>query len=174
MKWIKLEKKTKKPKTLCQRCDPGFYPQTPSGLCCAVLSCVWLFATPWTVACQAPRSMEFSRQEYWSGLPYPSPGDLPNLGIKTGSPASPALVGRFFTTELPVKPWTCQNPGGLLCFPILYLNPDPPVSSRCTFNCQLASPLGPMNVQTQHVHRVIARIYHNVNKARWITGFVAC
>ena len=42
---------------------------------------VWLFATPWTVAYQAPLSMEFSRQEYWSGLPFPSPGDLPNPGI---------------------------------------------------------------------------------------------
>ena len=109
MKWIKLEKNKKPQNILCQWCDPGFYPQTPSGLCCAVLSCVWLFATPWTVACQAPRSMEFSRQEYWSGLPYPSPGDLPNLGIKPGSPASPALVGRFFNTELSVKPCACQN-----------------------------------------------------------------
>ena len=45
-------------------------------------------ATPWTVACQAPLSMEFSRQEYWSGMPFPSPGDLPDPGIK---PLSPAL-----------------------------------------------------------------------------------
>ena len=44
------------------------------------------FATPWTVACQAPRSMKFSRQEYWSGLPFLSPGDLPNPGIEPGSP----------------------------------------------------------------------------------------
>ena len=43
--------------------------------------------TPWTVACQAPLSMEFSRQEYWSGLPLPSPGDIPDPGIKPGSPA---------------------------------------------------------------------------------------
>ena len=50
------------------------------------LSRVWLFATPWTVAHQAPQSMEFSRQEYWSGLPFPSPGDLPNPGIQPGSP----------------------------------------------------------------------------------------
>jgi len=50
------------------------------------LSPVWLFATPWTVAHQAPPSMEFSRQEYWSGLPFPSPGDLPHPGIKPGSP----------------------------------------------------------------------------------------
>ena len=54
------------------------------------LSCVWLFATPWTIAYKAPLSMEFSRQEYWSGLPFPSPGDLPNPGIESGSPASQA------------------------------------------------------------------------------------
>ena len=51
------------------------------------LSRVGLFATPWTVTYQAPRSMGFSRQEYWSGLPFPSPGDLPNPGIEPGSPA---------------------------------------------------------------------------------------
>ena len=66
-----------------------------------LLSHVRLFATPWTVAHQAPPSMEFSRQEYWSGLPFPSPGDLPKPGIK---PASPALAGGFFTTESPGKP----------------------------------------------------------------------
>ena len=51
------------------------------------LSRVLLFATPWTVTYQAPLSMGFSRQEYWSGLPFPSPGDLPDPGIKPGSPA---------------------------------------------------------------------------------------
>ena len=49
------------------------------------ISCVRLFVTPWTVARQAPLSMEFFRQEYWSGLPFPSPGDLPNPGIEPGS-----------------------------------------------------------------------------------------
>ena len=52
-----------------------------------LLSHVQLFATPWIVAYQAPPSMGFFRQEYWSGLPFPSPGDLPNPGIKPGSPA---------------------------------------------------------------------------------------
>ena len=52
-----------------------------------LLSRVQLFATPWTVAYQAPQSMEFSRREYWSGLPFPSPGDLPDPEIKPGSPA---------------------------------------------------------------------------------------
>ena len=51
------------------------------------LSRVQLFATPWTVAYQAPPSMGFSWQEYWSGLPFPSPGDLPDPGIEPGSPA---------------------------------------------------------------------------------------
>ena len=51
------------------------------------LSCVRLFATPWMVAYQAPLSMGFSRQEYWSGLPFPSPGDLLNPGIEPRSPA---------------------------------------------------------------------------------------
>ena len=58
---------------------------------------VWLFVTPWTVAHQAPLSMRFSRQEYWSGLPFPSPGDLPDPGIEPASLTSPTLAGRFFT-----------------------------------------------------------------------------
>ena len=60
------------------------------------LSRVQLFVTPWTVAYQAPPSMGFSRQEYWSGLPFPSPGDLPDTEIE---PVSPALAGGFFTAE---------------------------------------------------------------------------
>ena len=56
-------------------------------------------ATLWTVAHQVPLSMGFSRQEYWSGLPCPSPGDLPNPGIQPTSFMSPALAGRFFTTN---------------------------------------------------------------------------
>ena len=66
------------------------------------LSGVRLFVTPWTAAHQAPLSMGFSRQEYWSVLPFPSPGDLPDSGIEPTSPAPPALAGRFFTTEPPV------------------------------------------------------------------------
>ena len=65
---------------------------------------VRLFLTPQTVACQAPLSTEFSRQEYWSGLPFPAPGDLPESGIKPASPVSPDLAGRFFTTESWGKP----------------------------------------------------------------------
>ena len=65
------------------------------------LSYVWLFVTSWTVAHQVPLSTGFSKQEYWSGLPFPSPGDLPDLGIE---PASTALARVFFTTEPLGKP----------------------------------------------------------------------
>ena len=65
------------------------------------LSHVRLFATPWTVVYQAPPSMGFSRQEYWNGLPFPSPGDLPNPGIE---PRSPALQADSLPTELQGKP----------------------------------------------------------------------
>ena len=70
----------------------------------SVLSHVRLFATPWTVAHKAPLSMGSFRQEYWSKLPFPSPGDLPKPGIKPTSLVSPALAGIFFTTEPPGNP----------------------------------------------------------------------
>ena len=66
------------------------------------LSCVQLFATPWTVAHQAPLSMGISRQEYWSGLPFPSPGDLPDPGMET---RSPALQADALTSEPPGICW---------------------------------------------------------------------
>ena len=71
---------------------------------------VQLFVTPWTVAHQTSLSMQFSRQEYWSEFPLPSPGDLPDPGIE---PMSPTLAGKFFTTEPPGKP-------GTMCF--IYAN----------------------------------------------------
>ena len=64
--------------------------------CSVVSNC---FVAPWTVASQAPLSMEFSRQEYWSGVPFQTSGDLSNPGIKPMSLASPSLTGRFFTTS---------------------------------------------------------------------------
>ena len=69
-----------------------------------VLSCfshVQLFETPWTVAHLAPLPIGFSRQEYWSGLPFPSPRDLQDQGIEPMSLLSPELAGRFFTTSAP-------------------------------------------------------------------------
>ena len=69
-----------------------------SDLLCMHAQSLQLFVTPWTLVCQAPLFMEFPRQEYWSGLPFPSPEDFPDPGIK---PISPALAGRFSTAE----PW---------------------------------------------------------------------
>ena len=74
----------------------------PGGGGLVTKSCLTL-ATPWTVACQAPLSMGFSRQEYWSGLPFPSPEDLPDLGIE---PGSSALQADSLPTELQGKPFS--------------------------------------------------------------------
>ena len=79
-------------------------------VCVCVYVCVYICLLACSVisdclrphrACQSPLPMVFPRQEYWSGLPFPSPGDLPNPGLE---PASPALAGRLFTTEPPGKP----------------------------------------------------------------------
>ena len=78
-----------------------------------VLTRVLLFVTPWTVACQAPLSMAFSRQEYWSGLPFPPPGNLPNPGIE---PMSLALQADSLPSEPPGKP-----PGKAVSNPTLKL-----------------------------------------------------
>ena len=69
-------------------------------------NCVQPFATLWTIAHQTSVSMRFPRQEYWSGLPFPSPSDLPDPRIEPTSPASPVLAHRFFTTMPPGKPPT--------------------------------------------------------------------
>ena len=70
-------------------------------MACSIAQSCPSFCNPWTVAHQAPLSLEFTRQGYWTGLPFPSPGGLPHPGIK---PVSPALAGRFFITVLPGKP----------------------------------------------------------------------
>ena len=86
-----------------------------SPLCCVLshFSHVQLFVIPWTVACQAPLSMGFSRQEYWSGLPFPSPRGLPDLGMEPKSLTSPALAGWFFTTS---TTWEALFKS-IICFP---------------------------------------------------------
>ena len=68
-------------------------------MCVHALSCVQLFATPWSVVCQPPLSMEFFRQNFWSGLPFPTPDDLLNSGTEPASLASPTLAGGFFTSS---------------------------------------------------------------------------
>ena len=77
------------------------------GVLAQLLSYVRLLETPWTIAHQAPLSMEFARQECWSGVSFPTPGDLPNPGIEPVSPASPALAAGFSTTLPPGKP--CEH-----------------------------------------------------------------
>ena len=66
---------------------------------CVCTKSLQLYTTLWTIVRQAPLSMEFSRQEYWSGLPCPPPGGLPNPGMEPTSLMSPALAGGFFTTR---------------------------------------------------------------------------
>ena len=73
-------------------------------------SCLTL-CDPWTVALQAPLSMGFSRQEYWSGLPCSPPGALPDPGIELMTPAAPVLAGRFFTTEPCGRPLYSESEG---------------------------------------------------------------
>ena len=75
-----------------------------------LLSHIWFFVTPWTVAQEAPLSMGFSRQEYWDGLSFPPPGDLLDTGVELVSPPSPAFSGKFFTIEPPRKPYPLGEP----------------------------------------------------------------
>ena len=86
------------------------------------LSCfsrVWLYATPWTVTCQAPPSMGLSRQEYWSGLPCTPPGDTPSPGIEPVCLLSPALADTFFTTG---ATWKAQQNTRITRWKTLYCN----------------------------------------------------
>ena len=92
---IKKIRKTNKMDNTIISVMRGYLCLLPFTLCAQLLSRVWLFATPWTVAQQAPLSTGFSRQEYWSGLPCPPPGDLPVPGIE---PRYPRIAGGFFTS----------------------------------------------------------------------------
>ena len=98
---------------------------TQNTWCCYVLSCfsrVQLFATQWTIACQASLSTEFSRQEHWSELLCPPPGGLPDPGIEPVSPKSPALAGKLFTTR---ATWEAKILGKFYKFyGIFYCNQD--------------------------------------------------
>ncbi|CAI9153792.1 unnamed protein product [Rangifer tarandus platyrhynchus] len=93
---------------------------------------VQLFAALWTVAHQAPLFLGFSRQEYWSGLPFPPPGDLPNPGIKPRSLTSPALADRFFTTSA-----TWEAPQKAILYASSRLNdPITPLSRGTLQDCE--------------------------------------
>ena len=92
--------------------EPSFqYPMFSKSVRACVLDCVWLFGTPRTLACQAPPSMGFSWQGYWSGLPFPPPGDLPDPGIQPTSPVSSALQADSLPLPhqgRPLKMWCNQ------------------------------------------------------------------
>ena len=112
-----------------------------------MLSCfshVWVFATLWTMACQAPLSMGFSRREYWSELPCPPPGDLPNPGITAASLASPALAGGFWSLVPPrihmcllienyllIENWT--HVSCVSCIASRFSITEPPGSPTCVY-----------------------------------------
>ena len=105
------------------------------------LTLVQLFVTPWTAACLTPPSMEFSRQECQSGLPFPTPGDLPDPGIEPMSLVSPALEGRLFTTS---ATWEALIPAYMLQNQLMYLY----AISLCQFSSVAQSCLtlcNPMN-----------------------------
>ena len=98
---------------------PLLFIASPGRICCycsiapayvlSCFSCVQLFATPWTVAHQVPLSMGFSRQEYWSGLPFPPPEDLPDSGIELASPVAPALQVDSLPLSLQGSPKHCSQ-----------------------------------------------------------------
>ena len=104
-----------------------------------VLSLVQLFVTPWTTARQSPLSMGFPRQEYWSGLPWPPPGTLPDPEIKLVFPAPSALAGRFFATEPPRKsiihPWPILTDKirNLKCLSLVYAPNSDKHMSLCPY-----------------------------------------
>ena len=110
---------------------------------CELLSSVQFFVSPWTVACQAPLPMEFSKQEYWSGLPFPAPGDLPHPGIK---PRSPALQADSLPSEPPGKPQIQYSTMLLFFKSLAYKNTHSSWNSHWVDDYQLTelltSPLG--------------------------------
>ena len=107
---------------------------------CSVLSCIWLSAIPW-IPCQAPLSMDFFGQEYWSGLPFPIPGDFLDPGIKPSTLASSALAVRFFTTR---ATWEAQRSGccfgpetkpGSTAWKAVMFTTIPPTKHKLLFSC---------------------------------------
>ena len=115
---------SKKPFFFIPRLLPCFmFLYGPWKLRVKLLSRVWLFLTPWTVACQTPPSMGFSRQEYWSGLPFPSPGDLLDPGIE---PQSPTLQADSLLSEPPGNPFIAPSPTHV-CACVLHIPGNQPL-----------------------------------------------
>ena len=132
-----------------------------------VLSRIWLVATSWTVARWAPLSMGFPRQEYWSGLPFPTRRDLPNPGIKPMSLACPPLAGGFFTTNATWE--TCKN---------IHIWALPPQACMYTYtlhdSCYASFHLFVYNNQDDLGKlkkiwnwTILTRSYHNTARSNW-------
>ena len=133
-------------------------------------SCCKLFVILWTVACQASLSMGFSRLEYWSGLPDPSPGDLPNPGIKPASLISPALAGGFFITnvtwEAPEIYYGMFQTSKIRVFFFFSLPPDTTLAQDSTIPGQLPQLLNDLLIcfltflpAVQHISHTAATLY---------------
>ena len=95
---------------------PGKIPHVCACVYTQSLSHVQFFVAQWTAACQAPLSMRFPRQEYWNGLPFPSPGNLPHPGTEPESLMSPAVAGGFFTTSATRGDLTCHGATKAMCY----------------------------------------------------------
>ena len=138
----------------------SFHPRTV--WFCVVLTRVRLCATPWTVACQSALSMGFSRQEYWSGLPFPPPGDLPHPGIE---PGSPSLWADALLSEPPGKSqfysWPLANdaPVANIVSAFLHLFTNRDTKWRwCTRDCGTAEKVGQF-LEREDIWVVFCRIY---------------
>ena len=129
------------------------------------LSHVWLFATLGIVARQAPLSMGFSRQEYWSGVPFPTPEDLPSPGIEPPTLVSPALAGRFFTRRHGFNPWVGKIPQRRKCQPTPVFFPGESRGQRslvgyCPWGCKESDMTYQINSSdTRLIHIVLFFIY---------------
>ena len=131
-----------------------------------VFSCVQLFLIPWIIVHQAPMSMDFSRQEYWSGLPFSTPRDLPDPGVEPASLMSPALKGRFFTNE---ATWEAQLSKTWInySFSLLYfqLLPSDDSSLSTYLNIRVSSTqnlLSSLHIRSQYLSLLFANIQNYV------------
>ena len=132
-----------------------------------LLSFVRLFAAPWTVAYQASPSMGFSRQEYWSGLPFPSPGDLPDPGIELGSLAFQVIIIFITSTIVGLQ---VQQQGGNTALPSTenwikdLLNTAPPIRTRPSFPLSQSLPAGTFHKPLIPIHQRVDRMKTTVTE----------